>query len=432
MTTTWKYSTTLKGSSTDCPTLSLAAAAPVASSLDALLASSILRLDVRVLADGQQLEAASLEGSALVREVRGWFDKQKSSLGFDSVGDCEASATGVSIALNSFSRSARSSMLSRPAVQPQASTAAAAQGLDRLDLTLSFRSTSGRSKPKKPKLSASSSDSQSQSPETPSQAQLSQPPEVTLTSHLLSPSSLHFTLVPQLTTALERLVKKLVTAFPLCFNPRWQDRLANDLPAHHSIAQSLCNILCLGGRKDDLRKPRDSEVEKKAGLLEMTLNSHVAARYLSQPSLASSSSADPSSTHTTTTSLETALFVTAGNASAPDAWTSTKAGSTEGEDGGVKKGRKTGGAGKRKANDVEEKRGGAGMRKKRKTSKSRTDDANGLSAFSIEFQDPSSSPLPSGSFDEEDGQGEGDFEADVGGEEQGFDEGWDLFGDAWA
>lgn len=127
------------------------------------------------------------------------------------------------VALNAFSRSARSSMLSRPAAQPQASTAPASQGLDRLDLTLSFRSTSGRSKAKKPKLSATSSDSQSQSPELASQTQLSQPPEVTLTSHLLSPSSLHFTLVPQLATALERLAKKLVVAFPLCFNPRWQD-----------------------------------------------------------------------------------------------------------------------------------------------------------------------------------------------------------------
>lgn len=46
-------------------------------------------------------------------------------------------------------------------------------------------------------------------------------------------------------------------------------RLANDLPAHHSIAQSLCNILGLDGRKEDLRKPHDSEVEKKAGLLEL-------------------------------------------------------------------------------------------------------------------------------------------------------------------
>ncbi|GAA6035438.1 hypothetical protein NBRC10512_007389 [Rhodotorula toruloides] len=430
--TAWKYSTTLKGSSTDCPTLSLAAAAPVASSLDTLLASSVLRLDVRVLADGQQLDAASLEGSALAREVRGWFDKQKGSLGFDSVGDCEASATGVSIALNAFSRSARSSMLSRPAAQPQASTAPASQGLDRLDLTLSFRSTSGRSKPKKPKLSATSSDSQSQSPELASQTQLSQPPEVTLTSHLLSPSSLHFTLVPQLATALERLAKKLVVAFPLCFNPRWQDRLANDLPAHHSIAQSLCNILGLDGRKEDLRKPHDSEVEKKAGLLELTLKSHITARYPSHPSLASSSSATTPSTHATTTSLETALLLIAKNASAPDAWTSAKAGSADGEDGAGKKGRKASGAGKRKAKDAEGNDGGAAVRKKRKTSKSRTDDADDLPAFSTELHDPSSSTLASGSLDEEDGQGEGSFEADLGGEEPAMDEGWDLFGDAWA
>lgn len=189
-------------------------------------------------------------------------------------------------------------MLSRHAVQPQASDATASQGVDRLDLTLSFRSTSGRSKAKKPKLSVSSSDSQtqshsqSQSPETASQTQLSQPPEVTLTSHLLSPSSLHFTLVPQLTTALERLAKKLVVAFPLCFNPKWQDvsarfasltvehvadfgvpaprqRLANDLSAQHSIAQSLCNILGLDASKDRSIKPHDAEVEKKAGLLEL-------------------------------------------------------------------------------------------------------------------------------------------------------------------
>ncbi|BGP03550.1 hypothetical protein NBRC10513v2_007283 [Rhodotorula toruloides] len=411
--TGWKYSATLKGSSKDCPALSLAAAAPVASSLHTLLALSVLRLDVRVLADGQQLDAASLEGSALAREVRGWFDKQKGSLGFDSVGDCEASVTGVS-------------------TQPQASAATAAQGLDRLDLTLSFRSTSGRSKPKKPKLSTSSSDSRSQSPETASQAQRSQPPEVTLTSHLLSPSSLHFTLVPQLTTALERLAKKLVVAFPLCFNPRWQDRLANDLPAHHSIAQSLCNILGLDGRKDDLRKPHDSEVEKKAGLLKMTLNSHITARYPSHFSLASASSSTPPSTHPTTTSLETALLLIAKNASAPDAWTSAKAGSAEGEDGGGKRGRKTGEAGKRKAKDAEGDVGGAVVRKKRKTSKSRLDDADDLSAFSTELQDSSSSTLASGSFDEEDGQGEEDFEADLGGEEAGFGEGWDLFGDAWS
>lgn len=83
--TAWKYSTTLKGSSSDCPTLSLAAVAPVPSSLDTLLASSVLRLDVRVLADGQQLEAASLEGSALAREVRGWFDKVRETCSLASL-----------------------------------------------------------------------------------------------------------------------------------------------------------------------------------------------------------------------------------------------------------------------------------------------------------------------------------------------------------
>ncbi|BGP27713.1 hypothetical protein Rt10032_c13g5061 [Rhodotorula toruloides] len=394
--TAWKYSTTLKSSSTDCPALSLAAAAPVASSLDTLLSSSILQLDIRVLADGQQLETASLEGSALAREVRGWFNK------------------------------------------PQASTATAAHGLDRLDLTLSFYSTSGRPKAKKPKLSVSSSDSQthsqSQPPEAASQAQRSHPPELTLTSHLLSPSSLHFTLVPQITTALDRLAKKLAVAFPLCFNPKWQDRLANDLIAQHSIVQSLCNILGLDGRKDDLRKPHDSDVEREAGLLELTLESHITARYpspASPASLASPPSVLSPPTYTTTSALETALLLIAKNASAPDAWTSAKGGSVEGGEGGVKKGRKSGGSSKRKAKEADAGEDGGAARKKRKISKSYTDVADGLSAFATDSPDPSSSTLAPGSIDKDVEQGMGEFEEFVGAEQE-RDEGWNLFGNDWA
>lgn len=111
--TAWKYSTTIKSTSPDYPALALAAAAPIPSSLDTLLASSTLQLDIRVLADGQQLGASSLEGSALLREVRGWFDEVRetsspvASLIADRVARCSKRARSALTALETASRMRR-------------------------------------------------------------------------------------------------------------------------------------------------------------------------------------------------------------------------------------------------------------------------------------------------------------------------------------
>lgn len=165
-----------------------------------------------------------------------------------------------------------------------------------------------------------------------------------------------------------------------------RQRLANDLSAQHSIAQSLCNIVGLDGSKDRSIKPHNAEVEKKAGVLELvrladladctgtqadgkvsqTLNSHVNARFPTNGPLAPPSTASSPSTNTTTKSLETALLLIAKNASAPDAWAPAKAGAEAGDgESESKKGRKAGVKCKRKVKEDEGGVEGAGTSRKK-------------------------------------------------------------------
>jgi hypothetical protein len=104
-----------------------------------------------------------------------------------------------------------------------------------------------------------------------------------------------------------------------------------------------------------------------------TLNSHVNARFPTNGPLAPPSTASSPPTDTTAKSLETALLLIAKNASAPDAWTPTKAGA-EGGDGESesKTGRKTGVKGKRKAKEDEGGVEGAGTSQKKVSCRGRS------------------------------------------------------------
>lgn len=150
-----------------------------------------------------------------------------------------------------------------------------------LTLSLDFHS-SGTARPrKKPRRAPSLTPPDS--PVRSSQPQTQPVPGITLASQLLSPVALHFTLASLLDAALTRFVKKLVVAFPLCFNARWIDvscldatasrpgwliaharpqRVTSDLPAQHSIASSLVRILRLDGAST---VDSDADCEGKGG-----------------------------------------------------------------------------------------------------------------------------------------------------------------------
>ncbi|GAA5942707.1 hypothetical protein JCM10213_005948 [Rhodosporidiobolus nylandii] len=372
----WTYKATVKPEHPSAPTLAaVVAGAPIPASKDALLASSSVELRLRVLVDNEELDAEELAGSALAREVGGWLNTNKATLGLDGAAapvaarSCVTSLTqpffassstfslnssSRAVRLNAFSRSARSSAVS---LRSASTTASAKQDLERLDLTLTFRSPRSRSP-----QGAAQSQSASQS------LPLLGTSGISLSSQLLHPASLHFTLMPLLVSALDKVAKKLAVAFPLCFNPRWVDRLTNDLPAHRSIAASLSNILCLSGTAN---AAMNKEVENTAALLNLTLTSHISAHY--PP--ASDASDAPASSNSAKDALATSLLLVTKEASVPDAWAPAKGANNEGSDGAAgatKSGKKRR---KRQVEKSAEASQGKGEGKKRRLSREKVDAA---------------------------------------------------------
>ncbi|GAA5871763.1 hypothetical protein JCM8547_008136 [Rhodosporidiobolus lusitaniae] len=350
----WVYKTTLKQSHPSPPSLALSATAPSAPSKNATLASSSLLLHVRAAVNDEELDADQLEGSSLAREVHEWLHKNRTSLGLDGVSAGTATQDGLTFQLNAFSRSERSSTL----VSPSVAGSSAPEELDHLDLLLTFRSPTSSSRKK------TSSQSQSQ----PSQSSQT----LSLTGHILHPSApLHFTLAPLLTSALEKLAKKLVLAFSLCFNSKWADRLTKDLHSHRSIASSLSNILNLSSSSSfSSHNSLDPEVANAAALAALTLTSH-----LSPSATSSSSQPNPKE------ALEKALLVVAKEASAPDAWVASKRDGT-GVDGEMKKKGKEGKKRSKAGKKEDEGAGGGKKRKRLHPSQLDQDDQDDLAALS--------------------------------------------------
>ncbi|GJN94392.1 hypothetical protein Rhopal_007472-T1 [Rhodotorula paludigena] len=282
----WTHSSTHRGPHSSAPSLALAASSRTASSLDSLPAAATLDLRLQVFADDHELDSDDLAASGLIREVTAWLDS-----------------------------------------------------LSEIDVVLRFRSTSTP-------LSSGSSKKTKRTPVAPSQstsqALESAPPAITLATQLLSPAALHFTLAALHDAALTRLAKKLVVAFPLCFNPRWIDRITNDLPAQRSIAASLRNILGLSGGKGV--GPETDGVDTSAALLGLyqigagehltqraimqTLTSHISTCFPPSPA-STSPPASPPDPHmrpppppalSAKSALETALLLLSKHALAPDAW----------------------------------------------------------------------------------------------------------------
>ncbi|GAA5936506.1 hypothetical protein JCM3775_000839 [Rhodotorula graminis] len=342
----WTYSTTVKAPQPAQLSLSLSASSPTPSSLDSLLDSTTPALGVRVTADGALLDPHQLAASAVIAEVRDWLDKNKSSIAVDQVGSARSTPEGISIALHAFSRSARAATLSlkgaigsehRREGQP-APDGPSPSRLASLDLSLDFRSSAGRPR-KRARLAR---------PDTPppsaSQPHQQHPPGgITLAAQLLDASGapLHFALAGLVEVALTRWAKKLVGAFPLCFNARWIARVSGDLAAQHSIAGSLKRILGLEGG-GELQAGEAGEVEDEAAALMRRLNQHLStaypARFPSTPSLTadspSSSLIDPALLSPPPSpplapaapaiepvaALEAALLLLATRAVAPDPW----------------------------------------------------------------------------------------------------------------
>ncbi|GAA5917145.1 hypothetical protein JCM6882_003269 [Rhodosporidiobolus microsporus] len=223
--TVWTYKTTVKAAHSSAPSVAVTASAPLPPSNNTLFASSTLEIRLEVRADELRLKGEGLQQSALARNVRTWFDQLPTR--------------------------------THEHAQPP--------GLDYLDLILRFRSP----------LSASAA-SQSQSSASKSFAQESA--SLDIASQLLHPESLHFTLAPLVVIALERVAKKLAVAFPLCFSPKYVDRLTNDLPAHRSIATSLNSILNLS---ETSAQPLEKDVETSAALLNFTLSTSMTLKHSS-------------------------------------------------------------------------------------------------------------------------------------------------------
>ncbi|TNY17564.1 hypothetical protein DMC30DRAFT_104444 [Rhodotorula diobovata] len=379
----WTYSTTCRALPPAESSLSLAASSSSTSSPDSLLASTTPTVHLRVTADSQELDSLALSRSAVVREVHDWLDRNKASIAVDKLGQSEVSDEGITIPLHAFSRSSHASLLSLPPQAEHDSDDREGEVLDpprlaSLTLSLDFHS-SGTARPrKKPRRAPSLTPPDS--PVRSSQPQTQPVPGITLASQLLSPVALHFTLASLLDAALTRFVKKLVVAFPLCFNARWIDvscldatasrpgwliaharpqRVTSDLPAQHSIASSLVRILRLDGAST---VDSDADCEGKGGkatLLSRRLTTHLAALYPTRcnPTPATDSAAlstapsidpallsppaSPSPTPPTpqpdaVPALETALLLLATRGTAPDAWVPARAAGEETAEGGGK------------------------------------------------------------------------------------------------
>ncbi|BGP43578.1 hypothetical protein JCM10449v2_007619 [Rhodotorula kratochvilovae] len=373
MATGWTYSTTCRGAQPPAPSLALAASSPSPSSLDTLLATTTLCLNLRVAADDEDLDPDQLMGSGILREVRAWLDKNKTTIGSDYLEDSYTTQDSVTNGDGDAD------------VAPPA-------GLAEIDLTLRFRSSGGGSRPRKRARRAA--------PLSPSPLQDSQlaVPGITLASQLLSPAALHFALAALLEAALARFAKKLVVAFPLCFNARWIDRVSNDLPAQCSIAGSLCSILHLdgGGGGDSSSGAQglneEDDVRQKAAALSLRLTTRLSALYPSlrpaappfppasppspraysppcadiDPALfdARSPPAVPSAKRESAQpALETALLLLSTRGSAPDPWVAAAAAG----EGGDECGRMGKGKGRKKAGKPAAAKGGGCGRKARVT-----------------------------------------------------------------
>ncbi|GAA5847344.1 hypothetical protein JCM9279_000248 [Rhodotorula babjevae] len=353
----WSWSATVKAPQPAQLSLNLSTSASTPPSLDALLDSTTPALDIQVTAGGVLLDPQHLVASALVAEVRDWLDRNKPSIAVDQVGPAMATDEGVSIALHAFSRSAQAATLSLASATATAdASAAAAPGtpprLVSLALSLAFRSS--------PTSSSSPSASRprkrarrSPSPATPPLSQAGLGPGlggIMLAAQLLDPrgAPLHFALAGLVEGAMERWAKKLVGAFPLCFNARWIERVSGDLAAQRSVAGSLRRILALGaGGEPQSRETGEveDEVEDQSVLLMSRLSEHLsstyAARFPPAPSPAAAAAAPPSLSHIDpallspppspplepveptvepAAALEAALLLLATRAAKPDPW----------------------------------------------------------------------------------------------------------------
>ncbi|GAA5901018.1 hypothetical protein JCM8208_007593 [Rhodotorula glutinis] len=278
----WSYSTTVKAPQPAELALHLSASSPSSSSLDTLLASTTPALNLRVTAHGALLDLQQLAESAVVAEVRDWLDENKSTIAIDHVGLASPTAEDISIALHAFSRSARAATLSLAnAVDGADIREREPPRLASLALELDFRSsTSSASRPRKRARLAPLDTSPSSASSPPQQHP---PGSITLAAQLLDASGapLHFALAGLVDVALTRWAKKLVGAFPLCFNARWIERVSGDLAAQHSVAGSLTRILGLRSG-DEPHSGGAGEGEDKAVVLMRRLNTHLSTAYPSR------------------------------------------------------------------------------------------------------------------------------------------------------
>ncbi|GAA6013058.1 hypothetical protein JCM10207_006155 [Rhodosporidiobolus poonsookiae] len=345
----WTYIATTHSSHSSAPSLSLTTSSPTLATKSTRFAASTLRVDVHVLTEDNELQTDGLVASALAGEVREWFNSHKHALNLDSVGAAQNAEAGFSIHLDAFSSSARCSAL---AANPSSNVGAAGD-LDELNLRFAFRSPSSASS------GQPASQLQAHSQDFP------QSPVVTLASQLLHPTSLHFSLSALVSSALLKVAKKLVKAYPLCFNRKWIDRLSSDKTAHQAIASSLSNILNLDS---STAAPLPSDIEAKAALLNLTL----ATRF--SPSRSPSSGDSPAGAREAAPSINSkdalgaALVVLAREASAPDAW---PANAVSQDGGGVGEAKKSGGRSRKRGrvepDEVGKADKGKGKGKKRRT-----------------------------------------------------------------
>lgn len=150
-----------------------------------------------------------------------------------------------------------------------------------------------------------------------------------LVSLLSAPSAgnaaLHFTLAPLLHAALSKLCKKLVSAFPLCFNARWVTRLYNDRSSYVLIGNSLGSILNLHGsdqsRDESTRAATvgDPQVAREANLLCLSLQMRYETGRQERHDEEQSLSTDRNSPSFTEV-IDAALLRVGKTAGAPDLW----------------------------------------------------------------------------------------------------------------
>ncbi|TKA53843.1 hypothetical protein B0A53_03633 [Rhodotorula sp. CCFEE 5036] len=272
---------------------------PVAASPDVVLDASTLALRCEISVDGTLLSPSTLVNSVSARYILDWLQLHRKSLAVDRVEGPRSDADDL-ICAGTQDR------------------------LTELHLDLALRTSEASGGSRKAINGQPGGQSEDDQSQTPADAGMN-----VLVSLLSAPSAgtsaLHFTLAPLLHAALSKLCKKLVSAFPLCFNARWLTRLYNDRSSYVFIGNSLGSILDLhsSDRSRDESPPTatigDPRVAREADLLYLSLQMRYETGRRERDGESQNLTTDRNSPSFTEV-IDAALLRVGKTAGAPDLW----------------------------------------------------------------------------------------------------------------